>query len=408
MQAVLERIWKWGIGGQSRPLAPQRAVRACFFVNGALFATWASRIPAIKDERGLTNSELGFALLAIALGAVIAMPTAGYLVSRVGSGRMCKILSLTFCALLPAIAFVPSTPLFILTLLCFGAAHGAFDVAMNAQAVAVEKNSAMPIMSSFHAFWSIGGLAGASLGSVFAARGLASLEHFTVLGLLLAVAVLPAFPDLMEEGGALVARAEPTGLTSATTRFSWPNRTILALGTLALCVMIGEGAMADWSGVYLRNSLGADEGLAAAGYAAFSLAMAGGRLAGDTLTARWGAVFLARLSGILAAGGLALALVSGEVWLSLMGFVFVGAGFATVVPMVFSAAGRISSSAPGMGVASVSTLGYFGFLIGPPTIGFAADLVGLRTALILIVVTSGAVIFLASALKKAETQPRWR
>ncbi|MDB6038846.1 MAG: transporter [Verrucomicrobiales bacterium] len=393
MQTALERIWK-SIGMvQTRPAAPRYAVRTLFFINGALFATWASRIPAIQAERGLSNTALGFALLAMALGAVIAMPASGFLLARFGSAKLCKTLAIVFCGLLPLLTIVPNQPLFVLCLFFFGAAHGALDVSMNARAVAVEKQSATPIMSSFHAFWSIGGLAGASLGSLVAAQELTPSEHFNIVALLLGLVTFTIFGDLNGSD-------EPAQANSARPAiFCWPNRATLALGLLALCVMIGEGAMADWSGIYLRSGVGASPSWAAAGYAFFSLAMAAGRLGGDALNLRFGPVKLARMGGVLAAGGLAMAIITQEIVLSLIGFVCVGAGFATVVPMVFSAAGKGHGPHAGIAVASVSTLGYLGFLLGPPSIGFAADLVGLRAALLIIVVTSAAIIPLAIALK---------
>jgi len=246
-------------------------------------------------------------------------------------------------------------------------------------------------MSSFHALWSTGGLTGAVVGGLLTEQGLRPLTHFTLVAFLLAGATLVIFPFLETE-------AKPDGAQSPV--FSWPKRGILILGVIALCVMTGEGAMADWSAVYLRNTLGTKESLATAGYAVFSVAMAVGRLLGDRLTERLGAVNLVRSGGTLAALGLATALVCGYAPVALVGFACVGLGFAAIVPILFSAAGHTPGIAPGIALASVTTLGYLGFLIGPPLIGFAAELTGLRWALGLIVATSFTVAAFAPAIAK--------
>ena len=387
----------WGFQGrqEARPTGARWAVRILFFVNGAVFATWASRIPAVQSERVLSNGALGLALLVLALGAVIAMPVAGLLIARIGSQKLCKVSALVFCATLPVVMVVPGTVLFFAALFCFGAGHGALDVAMNAQAVAVEKRYGIPIMSSFHALWSSGGLIGAATGGLLASQGLTPLAHTGIVALVLGTSVLLVFPHLLNAGEQehMASTTEGHNFT-----FTLPSRGIIALGAVVMCVMMGEGAMADWSAVYLRNVVRTKEGLAAAGYATFSIAMAAGRFLGDTLTARFGAVNLVRAGGVLAASGLLLALCFGHVAGTLVGLALVGAGFATIVPNVFSAAGNTRGTTPGMALASVTTLGYLGFLTGPPVIGLAAECLGLRLALGIIVVTSLVAVALASAV----------
>ena len=395
MQAIFDQSLALPVRAQARPTAARWAVKLLFFLNGALFATWASRVPAVQAARGLNNGELGLALLAMASGAVVAMPTAGWLGARFGSDKVCKATALVYCALLPGLVLAPNFALFALTLFGFGMVHGGLDVAMNAQAIAVEKRYGRPIMSSFHALWSTGGLTGAALGGLLAGQGLKPLAHFAVVAVLLAGAALLTFPHLLERAGAPV---EASGKHAPTPMFTWPTRSLLALGAIALCIMVGEGAMADWSAVYLRNTIGTKESLAAAGYAAFSIAMAGGRFLGDRLTARFGPMNLARAGGLVAAAGLLLALMFQNTAVALAGFACVGLGFATIVPMVFSAAGHRPGANPDIAVASVTTLGYLGFLVGPPLIGFVAELVGLRYSLGMIVATSLVAAMLAPAL----------
>lgn len=381
------------------PSGARLAVAALFFYNGALFASWASRIPAVQSAHGLSHGALGLALLAIGLGAVVAMPVAGVLIARMGSRKVCWISAVLLALFLIAAVLAPNQGLLIAALVCFGANHGAIDVAMNAQAVAVERAYRRPIMSSFHALWSIGGLAGAAFGGLLASSGVGFVAHIATVALVMMLLVLIAFPYLLD------VQKQETGDSGESPRppswgFRLPTGVLFALGAIAFCIMMGEGAMADWIAVFLRRSIGAAEGVAAAGYATFSITMALGRMCGDALTSRWGPVRIVRYGAVLAACGLGVALVGGTTLLALAGVACVGAGYAIIVPLVFSAAGRANHGSPGVAIASVTTLGYLGFLVGPPLIGFAADLLGLRGALGLVVCASLAVSFLAPSLDR--------
>lgn len=428
-----QRTNESSLGSSVKPVAARRAVSALFFLNGALFATWVSRLPAMEAARGLSHAQLGLALLVIAAGAVIAMPLTGALSSRVGTALICRVTVAAYCIVLPLLAVVPGIPLWCLMLFLFGMSHGAIDVAMNAQAVAVEKRYPRPIMSAFHALFSTGGLVGAAIGGLLASVPLRPDLHFLLAAMVLGAVALAASPCLLPheraaEGGLAVdpvtcesavipagatASGQPTaavpqvhGASSTVskirrrTAFQMPSRHLAALGVVALCIMMGEGAMADWTAVYLRRIVGTSEGLAATGYAAFSIAMAAGRFGGDFFAARFGAVNLVRGSALLATAGISLALLAPHPAAALSGFALVGAGFATIVPMVFSAAGRTPGMSPGAALASVTTIGYLGFLLGPPLIGFAAEAIGLRAALGLIALTSLLAVFLAGAVKR--------
>ena len=365
------------------PTTARRAVATLFLINGTLFATWVSRIPAIETARGMTHAQLGLALFALALGAMVAMPLSGLLSSRYGSDRVCRASSLGYAAMLPLLILAPNTFLFALALFGFGAGHGMLDVAMNSQAVSVEKAYRRPIMSSFHALFSTGGLLGAAVGGGIAALGLSPATHFSLIAILLAGLSLTTFRNL-HPNKTQIAR----DYNDKVNLFPMPNRALITLGIIAICVMMGEGAMGDWSAVYLRRNLGTSEGLAAAGYAAFSIAMATGRFLGDPLAARFGPVQLVRGSALFAVAGLVLLLATPWSGAALIGFACVGFGFAPIVPMVFSAAGHRAGIHPGVALASVTTLGYLGFLLGPPAIGFAAGLVGLHVALGLLLVST--------------------
>lgn len=396
MEATLDATTALPSGMDTRPVAARRAVTVLFFMNGALFATWVSRLPAMEAARGLSHSQLGVALLVIATGAVIAMPVTGMLSARVGTAVICRVSALVYCAVLPLLALAPGWLMWGLALFTFGGAHGALDVAMNAQAVAVEKRYPKPVMSAFHALFSTGGLAGAAAGGLLAAWPLRPEIHFALAAVVLGLLALTTFPHLLPDhpGKHHLPGAERTP------RFRLPPRNLAALGVVALCIMMGEGAMADWTAVFLRKNAGTSEGLAAAGYAAFSIAMAAGRFTGDNLAARLGPVFLVRASALLAAAGMLTALTAPWPGLVLAGFAMVGAGFACIVPLVFSAAGQTPGLSPGAALAPVTTIGYLGFLLGPPVIGFAADWIGLRSALGLIAGASLLAAFLAGAVRR--------
>lgn len=373
-----------------RLVAARFAVASLFFVNGMLFATWVSRIPAIEEQRGLSHATLGLALLLLAFGAMISMPVAGALCARFGSARVCGVGILAYCAFLPLLSVAKETWVFALCLFLFGISHGSVDVAMNAQAVQVERKYRRPIMSSFHALFSIGGLSGAATGGLIAAMGWKPANHFFLVAVamgLLSVVVLPHLLPTIETRAA------------GTRTFALPSKALIGVGVIALCIMMGEGAMADWSAVYLRRVVETPEGIAAMGYAAFSIAMATGRIVGDRVIARFGPENLVRAGGGLAATGLMMALLIPSPVFVLAGLACVGAGFATIVPMAFSAAGNARDVSPGVAIASVTTMGYLGFLLGPPLIGFLAQGVGLRVALGVIVLTSVFPILLRSALR---------
>ncbi|MDB6152419.1 MAG: transporter [Chthoniobacteraceae bacterium] len=383
-------------------VAPRRAlivsrlaVAALFFMNGVLFASWVSRIPAVQTARGLSHGQLGLALLMIAFGALVGMPPAGWLSSRFGSRRVTQVSAAVFFLVLPLLAFKTSAIVFALILFLFGAAHGALDVAMNAQAVAVELRYGRPIMSSFHALFSVGGLAGAAFGAVIANAGIGLLTHFSAVSFLL-TAPLALFGCLH-----LIDTGRTHSHVARRAGFRWPPKALVALGAVTFCVMMGEGAMADWSAVFLRRFAGSSDGVAAAGYAAFSIAMAAGRFSGDWLSSLFGPVTLVRAGGLLAAAGLGLVLIVVEPTAALIGFAAVGAGFATVVPQVFSAAGSTAGISPETGLATVTTIGYTGFLIGPPLIGFAAEIIGLRGALGIVIVMTGVMIVLAPSVRRS-------
>ena len=369
------------------------AVIAVFFLNGFMLSNWFVRIPAAQGKLGLTEGTLSIALLGTAVGALASMSVAGWLVTRLGSRPVVVVCAVLMCLALTPLALAPNLPLLVAAMFFLGASNGTLDVSMNSQAVVVEEGYGRPIMSSFHAAFSLGGLAGAAGGGLIAARGIGIEPHLlgvSIVGLLSALVVTRALlPADADRGG----EAEPA--------FVRPTRALAALGIISFCVLLGEGAMSDWSAVYLNDTLGTGPGFAAAGFATFSLAMAAGRLSGDVLLARFGATNVVRLCGVLAAVGLGTSLLAAQPILSLVGFACAGAGFSIVFPAALSAAGRSQEMPTGPALAAVSTTGYFGFLVGPPVIGFVAEGVGLGAGLFVVVGLSVCIVFLAGAVRDA-------
>lgn len=369
---------------------PRLAVLTVFFANGVVIGTWVVRIPAIQQRLDLSEGLLGLALLGAAVGALVAMPLVGALVSRFGSRRVVGATAMLLSLSLISPALAPSLLFLLPALAMIGAANGGLDVSMNAQAVAVEEGYGRPIMSSFHAAWSFGGLAGAAAGGLLASQGVGPLPHFAAVGVLSAIAFAAAYKKL------LPARADASD--DGAPAFARPTRALMGLGIISFCVLLGEGAMGDWSAVYLNNTLKTGPGFAAAGYAAFSLAMAFGRLFGDRFTERLGPARLVRSCGALAAVGLAIGLAASQPLVALVGFACAGAGFSIVFPVALSAAGRTKGMAAGPALAAVSTTAYTGFLVGPPFIGFVAEWTSLGVALYLVVALSAVIIPLAGAV----------
>ncbi len=377
--AASVRRARWGIAG-------------VFFVNGATVGSWAPHIPLVKSGLDLTPSGLGIALLAMAAGAVIAMPLAGLAISRWGSAPVTRLAGLLFCPslLLPVLA--PDYLSLIAALAVFGALNGAMDVAMNAHGVAVERRYGRPVMSSYHGMWSLGGLTGAGIGAMMLA-GLPAAAHALAMATVLTIGAIASLsrllPNTLDRG-------------STATTLALPQRSTLALGGLAFLALLGEGAILDWGAVYMNVELGTDPATAAIGFAVFSGAMAIGRFAGDALRRRFGAIPIVRASAAIAAGGLAIGLLIGTPVSAVIGFACTGLGLANLVPILFGAAGRVPGQTAATGIAAVATMGYTGFLAGPPLLGFVADATTVGTALGLVALACLTIGLSSAAVRRAD------
>jgi len=364
-------------------------IMACFLVHGLVVSTWVSRIASVKSALHLGDGALGLALLGTAIGSVTAIPLSGALVVRVGSRLIARCTAAGFCLSLLAIPLAHDTATLFAALLFYGAMAGANDVAMNAQAVATEKLLGRPAISRFHAMFSIGGIAGAGAGAFIAGRGVPTAVHLIGAAAVFLVFALTATPLLADTRARAADRAAGPSATAHPARFRLPVA-LFALSAIGFCIFLSEGAIADWTGVFLHQVLGAGAGLAPVGYAVFSAAMAVFRLSGDAITLRIGRAATIRSGGAVAAAGLSFALLVHSPYWALAGFAAAGAGFSCIVPLVFAAGGRIPGVSEGAGVATVSGFGYLGFLVGPPAIGFLSELTSLRVGLFLLVLLSAA------------------
>lgn len=372
------------------------AAATIFAVHGAVSGSLAARIPWIKDHLELGAGQLGLALIMPALGALSTMHFAGRLVTRFGGRTATRVLIALWCLALVLIPLAPNRWVLMIVLLLAGSAAGMSDMAMNAEGVAVEKAMGRSIMSGLHGVWSVGGLIGAGVGAVAAKLGIGAPLNLALMGFgVLAVGVI---------AGHWLFASVPTPEEGGAPRFSLPRGPVLIIGLIGFCAIFAEGASADWAAVYVNEILHAGEAGGALAYVAFAFAMAGGRLAGDALVARFGAVGIVRVTGLLGVLGGILVVSAVSPLLATLGFGLVGLGVAVVVPLAFSAAGHTGEH-PTHAIAGVATVSYGGGLAAPGLIGGIAHATslpvsfGLVTALILVVVLG------ANRLRAASVQP---
>ncbi|WP_374641510.1 MFS transporter [Tabrizicola sp.] len=353
------------------------AVAAMFLANGFVMGAWAPQIPLLMPRHGVTESVLGLLILVLGLGAVSAMIFAGRLISAHGGRRVLAWFSLALVPVLPMVVFAPNLWLLALSMAVFGAIAGCMDVAMNAQAVEVERRLHKAIMSSSHGFWSLGGFIGGSAGSyLIAVRGSEAQSLATVA--VVALLVLGAMPFLLPDSPR-IRLAEAVARAPAQPARLFPRDLhVWLLGFLALFSMVPEGAVLDWAAIYLQKELGADAFVSGLGFAFFAGAMAAMRFLGDTVRNRFGAVRTLRLSGMIGAAGLmggALAPLDG---MAIASFALAGLGVANMVPILFSAAGNHPRLPAASAISIVTMVGYSGILVAPSSIGFLAEHLGFR------------------------------
>jgi fucose permease len=354
------------------PAARREAARystmAVFFVAGMLYASWGVHVPTVRDKFHLSPGSLSFALLAVAVGSIVAMLVTGPWIARAGTRTACLAggLGMTVCASLILVA--PLYPMLLSVLALFGFSMATLDVAMNAEASAVEQALARPIMSSLHGMFSVGGMAGAAVGGALLAHGMPPAAHLLLASAISVVVLLVAMPAVLPH---LPHAEDAHGAGSSSNR--WRSKALWALGGLALIALIAEGAMYDWATVYMRDVVLATPALSSAAYAAFTGGMAAGRFGGDAVRARFGAPQLVFGSAALAFIGMLTALLLPDTVATLIGFTLMGLGLANMMPVLFAAAARVKGVSAAEGLAHVAGLAYFGLLLGPVLIGGVAQ-----------------------------------
>ncbi len=362
----------------------QVGVAVVFFVHGLLFASWAAHIPHVKAKLGLDNGTLGLALLGVPAGSIGAILLAGYLVPRVGSRRVVQVCLVGYCAAGPFVGVAGSPFQLALALFGWGAFQGALDISMNTQAIAVEKHRERPLMNGMHAGWSIGAFAGAGIGALGVALGVSLTAQLAGLG-----AVSVAVAGWLTLGMLHDATDQPAQPKERRGRRLSPA--LLTIAAIAFASFLCEGAAADWSAVYLRDTLDSSAAVAGLAYTVFILAMVAVRLLGNRLTARFGAPAMISVLAAAATVGFGAALAIAAPAAAMIGFLLLGVGVATVVPSMFSAAGKLPGIHPGVGVATVSGIAWIGFLCGPPLIGQLAEATSLTGALVIVPVLTGVI-----------------
>lgn len=379
------------------------AVSLAFLANGIFMGSWAPQIPVFAERLGLSPSEMGLMILAFGIGAVASMPLVGRLIGARGSRMPMLVFNIMLVLALPFLVLAPNVPLAVAAILLAGVSTGAMDVAMNANAVAVERRRGSAIMSSCHGFWSVGGVLGAAVGG-FAIAHLGPEAHGLLTGALILAAFCLIAPFAFSDAPSAETAAEAPHGTETRRRESVAGplsgyRGAVLVGFFALFAMIPEGAAIDWSAFYLRRELGADAAVSGLAFAAFSGTMAVFRFAGDGVRNRLGAVRTMRWCSAAAILGLVLAGLAPNALVALAGFAVMGVGISNMVPIAFSAAGNLKGLKPGAGLSVVTALGYSGILIAPSVIGFTGEHVGFARVFVclsaLIFVT-----FLASPLMK--------
>ncbi|NCD71320.1 MFS transporter [Mucilaginibacter agri] len=372
-----------------KPAIYRAAVGAMFFMAGLCFASWASRIATIQQKLELSDAALGGVLFALPVGLMLSLPFSGWAVNKIGSRMLLTFAIITYGVLLVCLGSVDHVYQLIMCLVAFGFASNATNIAVNTQAVATEKMYSKPIMASFHGLWSMAGFTGAAIGTFMIHQKIVPMYHFALICCINVIVVLICLQYLHND------RDE----NSDAPAFAIPDRSLIKLGLIAFCSMICEGAMFDWSVIYFKKIVLVEDAWIATGYTAFMCTMATGRFIADWFAHKFGLKRILQVSGTLTAIGLLIAVIHPTFPVAIGGFLLVGFGVSSVVPMVYSAAGRSKTMTPGAAIAAVSTISFVGFLIGPPVIGFLAGAFTLRVSFTFIALMGACVVILATKAK---------
>lgn len=375
--------------------SPRVAVSTVFAALGFVSAGWIARIPAVTAKLDLDTAQLGLILLFIAIGSLTAFQFIGRLIERMGSARTTLAFSVAFTLSILLMAFAPTAWILAAALFVYGFAFGAGDVAMNAQGVTVERKLRKPIMGSLHGYFSLGALAGAGASVLLASLGIGLEWNLTVVSLMAVVSVAWAGTGYIADEPTPDQEPKEKG-----SRFSLPPKALWPLGIIAFSAAVGEGSMADWGALYIHDQLGGSEGLAAIAFATFSTTMLIGRFASDRLVQRFGPARVVTVGSIIAGVGLLGGLIPGTTTAAIIGYAVMGIGLAPGFPIIYSAAGSVPGIPSGRGVAAVATIGYTGFLAGPPILGLLARFSSIRLVFVIVALLILSIPFFTRTLKR--------
>jgi len=356
-----------------------------FFLAGLVFASWASRIVTVQQTMGLSDAGLGAVLFSLPVGLMCSLPFSGWIITIIGSKKLLIISLITYSLALISLGLAQNVFQLIGCLVCYGFASNTVNIAVNTQAVATEVMYKKPILASFHGLWSLAGFTGAGIGTFMIANGIEPLHHFILIAIIVVLLIILTAKYLKNDK-----------VTDSGPVFVMPDKSLIMLGIIAMCSMICEGAMFDWSVIYFKKVVLAPTALVGLGFTAFMCTMAGGRFIADWFSHRFGLKRILQTSGTLTVTGLLIAVIFPYFYTAIAGFLLVGIGVSSVVPMVYSAAGKSKTMAPGVALAAVSTIGFIGFLFGPPIIGFIAGLATLRASFVFIAFMGTCVVVLST------------
>ena len=356
-----------------------------FFLAGLVFASWASRIVTVQQTMGLSDAGLGAVLFSLPVGLMCSLPFSGWIITIIGSKKLLIISLIMYSMALISLGLAQNVFQLIGCLVCYGFASNTVNIAVNTQAVATEVMYKKPILASFHGLWSLAGFTGAGIGTFMIANGIEPLHHFILIAIIVVLLIILTAKYLKNDK-----------VTDSGPVFVMPDKSLIMLGIIAMCSMICEGAMFDWSVIYFKKVVLAPTALVGLGFTAFMCTMAGGRFIADWFSHRFGLKRILQTSGTLTVTGLLIAVIFPYFYTAIAGFLLVGIGVSSVVPMVYSAAGKSKTMAPGVALAAVSTIGFIGFLFGPPIIGFIAGLATLRASFVFIAFMGTCVVVLST------------
>lgn len=371
------------------------AIALFFFLSGFGFSTWASRIPTIQSQLGLDEAELGGVLFALPTGLMLTLPVTSILLQRFSSRQVMLVGAVLYNVALALLGFAQETWQLVALLFCFGSSRNLLNISVNAQSVGVQGLYDRSIIASFHGVWSVAGFAAAAVSSALVPAGVLPKYHFLMVAVVLTAVAIYFFPNTLD------IRPDPEKRKAG---FSLPDKTLLKFGIIAFASMACEGTMYDWSGIYFEKAVHMPKETATIGFVVYMVAMTTGRFSGDWLANRYGVKPMLHYSGLLMTCGLGLAALFPVPLVAGLGFVLVGLGVSCVIPMVFSMAGRTSALSSGSAIAAVSMVGYFGFLVVPPVVGFVAKAADLRWSFGLVALLGAVVVALVQRVREPQPQ----